>query len=71
MNELMSMEEKVLYHQIHPVKLLADWVPGLGSIYLMWRHQLAAMLLSTFIPAGLGSLLVIIWNGPVRHPWLG
>lgn len=59
MNETMSMQEKILYHQIHPLKLLADWVPGLGSIYLMWRHKLAATLLSTFIPAGLGSLIVI------------
>ncbi len=59
MNESMSQQEKILYHQIHPIKLLADWVAGLGSIYLMWRHQLAATLLSTFIPAGLGSLYVI------------
>ncbi len=59
MNESMSMQEKILYHQIHPLKLLADWVPGLGSIYLMWRHKLTATLLFTFIPAGLGSLLVI------------
>ncbi len=59
MNESMSRQEKILYHQIHPIKLLADWVPGLGSIYLMWRHKVAATLLSTFIPAGLGSLVVI------------
>ncbi len=59
MNESMNVQEKILYHQIHPIKLLADWVPGIGSIYLMWRHQLAATLLSTFIPAGLGSLYVI------------
>ena len=59
MNESMSLQEKILYHQIHPLKLLADWVPGLGSIYLMWRHKLAATFLVTFIPAGLGSLVVI------------
>ncbi len=59
MNESMSQQEKILYHQIHPIKLLSDWVPGLGSIYLMWHHKLAATLLSTFIPAGLGSLYVI------------
>ncbi len=59
MDESMSMQEKILYHQIHPIKLLADWVPGLGSIYLMWRHKLGMTLLSTFIPAGLGSIYVI------------
>lgn len=59
MNESMNLKEKILYHQIHPLKLLADWVPGLGSIYLMWRHKLGATLLSTFIPAVLGSLIVI------------
>ncbi len=59
MSESMSWQEKILYHQIHPLKLLADWVPGLGSIYLMWQHKLAATLLCTFIPAGFGSLIVI------------
>jgi hypothetical protein len=59
MNESMCMQEKILYRQIHPLKVLTDWVPGLGSIYLMWRHKLAATLPSTFIPAELGSLTVI------------
>ena len=55
----MSLQEKTLYHQIHPLKLLADWLPGLGSIYFMWWHQLVVTLLITFIPAILASLVVI------------
>jgi len=55
----MSLQEKTLYHQIHPLKLLADWLPGLGSIYFMWQHRLVVTLLFTFIPAILASLVVM------------
>jgi len=55
----MSLQEKILYHQIHPLKLMADWLPGLASICFMWQHQLVVTLLLTFIPAILGSLIVI------------
>ncbi len=69
----MSLREKVLYHQIHPLKLLADWLPGLGSIYLMWQHRLVATLLFTFIPAILASLVVMNTAnlGPYRESKFG
>ena len=39
---LMTPQEKYLYHQIHPVKLLTDWVTGLLALYFFWRHELVA-----------------------------
>ena len=32
----MTLAEKTLYHQIHPVKLLVDWVAGVLSLYFFW-----------------------------------
>jgi hypothetical protein len=37
----MNTKEKLLYHQIHPLKLLADVAAGFGSFYPLWRHWLA------------------------------
>ncbi len=54
----MTSQEKILYHQIHPLKLLADWLPGIGTIYLMWQHQLVLTLLLTFTPAVLATLIL-------------
>jgi hypothetical protein len=56
---VMTRQEKLLYHQIYPAKLLADWIPGMGTIYLMWRHQLVATLVITFGLAFLATFLVI------------
>lgn len=41
----MTLRERALYHQIHPVKLAVDWSAGLVSAVLLWRHRLAAALL--------------------------
>ena len=44
----MTREEKLLYHQIHPLKLLADWTAGFVALPLLWRHRLRAALLASF-----------------------
>jgi len=51
----MTREEKVLYHQIHPLKLLTDWTASFAALPLLWRHRLRAALLVTFVP----SILII------------
>jgi len=35
----MTGGEKYLYHQIHPLKLAAEWAAGLASLYPLWQHQ--------------------------------
>jgi hypothetical protein len=47
----MSLQEKSLYHQIHPLKLLTDWSIGIFALYLLWRHDLAVGLIVAFIPS--------------------
>jgi hypothetical protein len=57
----MTPQEKVLYHQIHPLKLLADMSAEVISLYLFWRRKLFAGLLASFLPPILASLLIIRW----------
>ena len=47
----MTLHEKVLYHQIHPMKLFTDWSTGVLSFYLLWQHSLRQAILVMFIPA--------------------
>jgi hypothetical protein len=46
----MTLKERVLYHQIHPLKLATDIGASIVSLYLFWQHMLAAALLVHFIP---------------------
>ena len=55
----MTTEEKTLYHQIHPVKLLTDWITGLASLYFFWRHQLVAGAVIALAPPVIASWLLI------------
>ena len=55
----MTPKERVLYHQIHPLKLGTDILASIVSLYLLWQHMLAAGLLVHFIPPVLASALLL------------
>ena len=55
----MTREEKILYHQIHPLKLLTDCTVGFAALPLLWQRRLRAALLVMFAPAILVSVLLI------------
>jgi len=55
----MTRTEKLLYHQIHPLKLLTDISSCLGSCVLVWQHQLVAAMLLAFLPAIVASVLIV------------
>jgi hypothetical protein len=55
----MNLKEKYLYHQIHPLKLLTDIGAGFGSLYFLWRHQLAFALVVMLAPPPLASFLLM------------
>jgi hypothetical protein len=52
-------KEKGLYHQIHPAKLIADWVSTVPSLYLIWQHTLILGLLVAFVPSIVASFIII------------
>jgi hypothetical protein len=49
----------VLYHQIHPAKLAADITGSIISTYLMWHRRFGPAMLAAWVPAILGSALVL------------
>jgi hypothetical protein len=55
----MTWQEKVLYHQIHPLKLGTDILAQIVSGVLFWQHQLVWGLLAMFIPPIIGSAILL------------
>lgn len=53
----MDFKEKKLYHQIHPSKLMTDWITGIAALYLLWHQLLGIALAVMFIP----SIVITIW----------
>ncbi|WP_437928655.1 hypothetical protein WMF37_05155 [Sorangium sp. So ce291] len=47
----MTREEKLLYHQIHPLKLATDFASSAASSIVLWRHELALAMAIGFLPS--------------------
>jgi hypothetical protein len=56
---MMTLKEKILYHQIHPWKLAVDIGCEPVSLYFFWQHNLLVGLATHLIPPVVASLLVI------------
>jgi hypothetical protein len=54
----MTLNEKILYHQIHPLKLLTDISTGLFTTYLLWQHNILWFLLLFLLPSMVATLLL-------------
>lgn len=55
----MDTDERLLYHQIHPVKLLADLIAAAIAVFLLWTHQIVPALLILFVPTTVISMIVM------------
>jgi hypothetical protein len=55
----MTVRERVLYHQIHPLKLFTDISTAIIAIDLFWQHQLGTALVIAFVPPILVSFAII------------
>jgi hypothetical protein len=55
----MTLNEKILYHQIHPLKLFTDVSTAFASTYLLWRHTLISAIFLSFVPSLVVSLVII------------
>jgi hypothetical protein len=55
----MTLQEKILYHQIHPLKLIADIGCEPVSLYFFWQHNLLLGLATHFAPPVAASLWLI------------
>ena len=54
----MTRAEKMLYHQIHPLKLAADIASCAASCALLWQRQIGLAMLVAFVPAIAASWLI-------------
>jgi hypothetical protein len=54
----MQNSEAYLYHQIHPLKLAADWIAAFVSLYFFWHHEYLFALLILFVLPLVASLVV-------------
>lgn len=55
----MTLQEKNLYQQIHPARLIADWASGIAACYLFWQNDIWFGVALSFVPSLIVSLLVI------------
>lgn len=54
-----SIRARVLYHQIHPVKLATDVVTGVIALRMLWQHRLTLALIVMFVPPIVVSTLLV------------
>ena len=55
----MTLKEKALYNQIHPLKLSTDILAAVISLYLFWVHQPVPAVVLHFAPPLIASWLLI------------
>jgi len=55
----MPLKERVLYHQVHPIKLATDGLSAVAALWLLDEHRLWAALLVMFVPAILASVMLL------------
>ena len=69
----MDTQSKILYHQIHPAKLLTDWVTAAVTCVLFWDRELAAGLAMGLIPSVVATGALLRWAElePYRASRLG
>jgi hypothetical protein len=56
----LSLQERILLHQLHPLKLAVDWGTGFLAAWLLWGHDLVAALIVGFVPSILLSVYFIL-----------
>jgi hypothetical protein len=55
----MTLKEKILYHQIHWLKLLTDISVSILTTYLIWYHNVFWFLIFCLAPSVIASYLII------------
>jgi hypothetical protein len=64
---MMTRSERLLYHQVHPLKLLTDITTSFASSWLLWREAWGMAALVAFLPSIVVSAL-LIWGADLE-PW--
>lgn len=62
----MDRSERVLYHQIHPLKLAVDWTTAFISLWFFWRHEWLSGLVVLFVPSIVTSFALVSYTNLER-----
>jgi hypothetical protein len=78
---LMTTQEKILYHQIHPLKLFTDIISCVLLLFFFWHHDLFRGLIAGFVaPVIVSTALILRGNldeiknsgaGKYLHKYMG
>ena len=55
----MTLHERLLYHHVHPLKLVVDLVSAITAAVLLWQQHLLRAALIGLVPPAIASLLVM------------
>ena len=55
----MQRRDRLLYHQIHPAKLVTDVASAAAAATLFWRHRPAFALIVGFVPSIVTSIVLL------------
>jgi hypothetical protein len=61
------LEDKKLYHQIHPLKMFTDFASGFLAVYLLWIDLPLWALIVAFVPSLAISLYVLTQTNLDRY----
>lgn len=63
----MEPRDRILYHQIHPLKLAVDWGTASVAAWCFWAHHLALALGIGFVPSVLTTIALVQWADLGRY----
>ena len=58
----MTFQEKMLYHQIHPIKLFTDIGVTIPACYLFWKHEMVIAIAVSLLPPIIVSATILLAN---------
>lgn len=62
----MKLRQRLLHLQVHPLKLVTDWVSAMVAAALLWQHALAYGLVVAALPSILVSI-VLFWRADANR----
>ena len=63
----MSFRERVLYHQIHPIKLMTDVLVTIPAGFFFWEHKLIAAITISLGPPLIVSGVILLSRMDLEH----
>lgn len=69
----MDLQERLLYHQVHPLKIAIDASAGAVALAMLWQHLFLPAMLMVIIPSTLATSMLVRRGNlePVKQSALG